>query len=484
MPAKARRSARASAAGSFVWRDDARVAVRMYCGFLGDSFLLRFRGERDVFMLIDCGAFLGSPGEQARMRAVAEDVKATTAGRLDVVVITHEHWDHLCGFHHAGDVFDAIDIHELWLGWTEDPADAAAAELRKRRTAALRVVEAASAHAATPATARSAMDAALGFAGFGAAGRATTGDILAAMTRRAKKRVRYMSPGCEPARFEGVDATRVHVLGPPRDPALLLRSDPTRKGREVYELAGAADGDREFLAAALPGADDAAVEVGMPFDRSRRRPIEELRTPPEDPPSWLAALADAYADPDESWRRVDGDWLGAAETLALKLDGDTNNTSLALAIELTPGGRTLLFPGDAQVGNWLSWAGYRHPATGEAITTRDALLAQTVFYKVGHHGSHNATLRADGLEKMTSPDLMAFIPVDEAFARGTKRWNMPFPALERRLVERCGGNILRADRTAAETQDAKDAGERPRANAAFDQALFSAGAAPFIEVQL
>jgi hypothetical protein len=47
--------------------------------------------------------------------------------------------------------------------------------------------------------------------------------------------------------------------------------------------------------------------------------------------------------------------LGLAGRLALQLDSDTNNTSLVLAFELGKSGRVLLFPGDAQVGNWLSW---------------------------------------------------------------------------------------------------------------------------------
>ncbi len=35
-----------------------------------------------------------------------------------------------------------------------------------------------------------------------------------------------------------------------------------------------------------------------------------------------------------------------------------------------------------------------------------------MLYKVGHHGSHNATLRAKGLELMQSSALIALIPVD------------------------------------------------------------------------
>jgi len=44
------------------------------------------------------------------------------------------------------------------------------------------------------------------------------------------------------------------------------------------------------------------------------------------------------------------------------------------------------------------------------------LLARTVFYKVGHHGSHNATLRQQGLEQMKRLKT-AVIPVDEVVAK-------------------------------------------------------------------
>jgi hypothetical protein len=64
-----------------------------------------------------------------------------------------------------------------------------------------------------------------------------------------------------------------------------------------------------------------------------------------------------------------------------------------------------------------------------------------VLYKVGHHGSHNATLREKGLELMTSDALTAMIPVNRASAKKMK-WDMPFPSLFSRLQERCHGRIL------------------------------------------
>jgi hypothetical protein len=149
-----------------------------------------------------------------------------------------------------------------------------------------------------------------------------------------------------------------------------------------------------------------------------------------------------------AWRRIDSDWLAVASELALALDGDTNNTSLVLAIEVVSSGRVILMAADAQVGNWESWDGYtwrvKAPDGSSAQVTAADLLQRTVLYKVGHHGSHNATLREKGLERMNSPELVAMIPVDEEIAR-VKRWSMPFPALLRRLQERTRGRVLRAD---------------------------------------
>lgn len=154
-----------------------------------------------------------------------------------------------------------------------------------------------------------------------------------------------------------------------------------------------------------------------------------------------------YYQPSDGWRQVGHDWLAAAERLALKLDNDTNNASLALAFELAGSGKVLLFPGDAQVGNWKSWHQCQWPiagSPGQALTAAE-LLRRTVLYKVGHHGSHNATLRQQGLELMESRDLVAMLPVDEKFAHDTYGWGMPFPFLHDRLQEKTGGRLLRAD---------------------------------------
>ena len=90
------------------------VKVRMYRQGLGDCFLLAFptAGARPCYVLIDCGVLVGSPEAKQTMRRVAESVRDSTGGRIDVLVATHQHWDHLSGFEQARDI-DGLAIVKL-----------------------------------------------------------------------------------------------------------------------------------------------------------------------------------------------------------------------------------------------------------------------------------------------------------------------------------------------------------------------------------
>lgn len=76
------------------------------------------------------------------------------------------------------------------------------------------------------------------------------------------------------------------------------------------------------------------------------------------------------------------------------------------------------------------------PSKWEEIS-KDAELKSTVLYKVSHHGSHNATVRAKGLDLMTHPDLVAMIPEKEKSYNG-----ILYKPLLRRLRKRCKGRVL------------------------------------------
>ena len=108
-----------------------------------------------------------------------------------------------------------------------------------------------------------------------------------------------------------------------------------------------------------------------------------------------------YNSNDMKWRQIETDWLESSAAIALRVNNLTNNTSLAMAIEFESG-KVVLLPGDAQSGNWMGWhkTDVMKSLKEKGGKNTDELLKDTIFYKVGHHGSHNATLRALGLEKM------------------------------------------------------------------------------------
>lgn len=497
------------------------VSVRMYRNMLGDCFLLTHRHGDEVFRaLIDCGALqrIGSVDKKPQTEAalqnlgqVVADIAQETGGVLDLVIATHEHYDHLSGFIKHDDVFETFTIKSVWLAWTENDKDDLANAIRARRSKGLEALKALvgtdpDEPSDTPTAALAARfgveadnadvkgkiagirnllqfygeidepraPGTLAAGGTAAPPRApklppkSCADVFFWLkTKAGEQNVRYLLPGQRIA-FGLGGVLQASVLGPPRTRSRLLKLDPD--GDEIY-LTPAAIGEYLPLAddvSSLLGLDSppltdcggapctpnpARADVNLPFVAAFDRWEDEAA---EDS-LWKDYFRD---EPVAEARRVDGDWLGSAEMLALKIDGDVNNTSLALAIEV-PGRRVLLFPADAQIGNWESWHDQKYPSGKDPDTGKDIppeagecatdILARVVLYKVGHHGSHNATLRGLGLELMTHPELAAMIPVVEEVAKeqvtsnNPDGWAMPYDHLYSALKAKTVGRILRGD---------------------------------------
>jgi beta-lactamase superfamily II metal-dependent hydrolase len=400
-------------------------------------------------MLIDCGVLLGTPNAKAVMGRVGEDILAATGGHLDVLVVTHEHWDHVSGFSLAREQFEQLDVDKVWFAWTEDPDNSLARELRTRRQTALSALQESSRRLQaghSPLAEPVAALAAFFGPSLGAGGRASTEDILQWVKDRWPNH-EFCTPSQPPLTLPGVPDVRCHVLGPPKDVKLLRKSRPSQRQSEVY----LSDRFEQQFAPLLTGLGrpielrfDAAVVVrdgapGMPFDPAYALDVGAQVSNEHYPQ--LQPMLDRYLS--EDWRRIDDNWLDMTAELALKLDEHTNNTSVVLAIELGAGGQVLLFPGDAQVGNWLSWF-VQEWTDGDRTVSAADLLARAVLYKVGHHGSHNATLRDGGLELMTDPRLAALIPVGQETA-AKQGWAMPHGPLLERLLELTAGRVILAD---------------------------------------
>lgn len=440
-----------------------RVRVRMYRQGLGDCFLVTFHtGDRPIHWLIDCGT-LGTSGG-VKMSEVVADVVAETGGRLDLLIATHEHRDHVSGFNSERDAFDQkLQVDHVWAAWTEDPSDPLARQIARYKQDVLESVGLAAHalagdHAAAPddrpalRNTRSAMRELLGFYGdvpaegepIGLAFAAGVHEAMSYVTRRAGDAVKFLSPGTvlQEAWLPGV---RVYVLGPPRD-RKKLGNMGSHGSSELYGMAAQLGASLGFGASAQTYHDYRAAldsDAADTFDQAL--PFEpRFRVEQANQKACGERFASYYA-PDAAWRRIDLDWLSGSGELALQLDSLTNNTSLALAVELIDDGTVLLFPGDAQVGNWLSWHDQSYRVDKKEVAAPD-LLARTVFYKVGHHASHNATVTEKGLELMVRDDLMAAIPVDRKVALNKHpQWMMPADALYDRLIEKTHGRVVRSD---------------------------------------
>lgn len=453
---------------------------RKYRGLLGDCFLIRLQsGDAQSTILIDCGILLGSFAAKLRMQAIAADIVKECRGNiaegkpgvLDLVVVTHEHWDHISGFSQASEILlneTKLVIKNVWMAWTEDPEDSLAQKLRTRfdkSAAAFSMLGQRLRKSARfgEEAAQNVLHGLDGFMGLAAdsgdqrplhlAGR----DII---ERLKKNNPSYLTPG-EVRATPGVVSLRTFVLGPPHNEERLFKDKPSTKKPETYFDELSIDGKHLFkFATGIDPDPTRDSPFAPPYCRHLDKDMNTLSASGSLPDDEVREFVQShyYGDPDMNptaladlvRRQIDTDWLGGASALALKLDSDTNNTSLVLAFELPDSDRSvMLFAADAQVGNWESWHDQTYLADdSEAPITAENLLNRTKLYKVGHHGSHNATLKEKGLEMMKHPDLFAMLPTDEELGKtqGSSGWQMPNPRLKMALREQTKGRILRNDR--------------------------------------
>jgi len=456
------------------------AAVRMYRIGHGDCFLIAFEGEKPgkpAYVLIDCGYKPGSPDKLAQpteVKKIGAHIIETTGGFVDVGVVTHEHQDHVNGLTSGN--FPGLKVGKVWFAWTENPKDDIANQLRKKfkdrllglidsRTGFLGV----NGNRDAADTLKWYLEFELGEGpdGFNGLQPAAAGkDPAKSANKVAMKFLRDCAPG-EPdylyphqkvLTVPGAKDARAFVLGPPHDIDKIDDLDPV--GDETF-----GDDHAMGAAGAAAGVGTRSLSKGSPFSRHHAIPLAQ-------------AFADAKCgmffsyyygtfnvnepgDGEEvpvnaAWRRLTADDAADAGALALAMNNATNNASLVIAFELSKGGKVLLFVGDAQAGNWRSWSEGTFDDDGSKISAKD-LLGRTVLYKVGHHGSHNATLKGKAGSTEASLAIMAagehaaefvaMITAVEAWAHQKPKpdWNHPLPAIKRALVEKAGGRVLQTD---------------------------------------
>lgn len=467
------------------------VRMRLYGQGLGDCFLLAFprpgEPKNPCYLVIDCGVAKSTPEKDVRIQKVVENIHEATGGHIDILAVTHQHFDHISGFQDAWQEWKKIAVDALYLPWTE----ATAAQGEHSGTADFRkVLEEAAKKAMEKAAELGILDIQPGFraqadflgVSVGAGGEKIKGpaNMDEAMTfarELCPANIHYFEPG-DVFHLPGTES-HGYVLGPP------LPDKVNAKGKKYIELL--ADGAEGVMYsygplgmkvdAGKPGGKNAFAlsdDHGLPAMASAllaadafQRQGDEGFCPfaPDIRLDWDNAMAapffqEHYGDTaalgrNGKWRRVDSDWLVGAATLALRAGDFTNNVSLVLAFDLPDSKKMLLFPGDAQVGNWLSWhtidtwrfrdasAPADPPAANDDQTLMKNLLSRVVFYKVGHHASHNATIMDDGLEAMTHKDLVAYIPVSVPVAQDLMGYcPMPFYPVVRALQRKTKGRVF------------------------------------------
>jgi hypothetical protein len=349
------------------------VKIIAYNVGFGDCMLLRFDyGDEDRrHVLIDFGTTkLPSKFKPPSMKAVAEAIREDCGGRLEMVVATHRHADHISGFAgESGEIIHSLRPDVVVQPWTEKPdletdatgpaLAAAASDVSTPRGFVARLD---SLHEAArlvgdqipriKATNGVTQTAAQQLAFLGETNLKNR-PAVEALQRLGKRRV-YAAFGTDLRVGKLFPGVKVEVLGPPT----------LRQSSEIATMARV--DDDEFWHLAASSGDEVAAGGGKPLFPS----ANISRTTP------LAAR----------WLVPRINRMQAEELLSLvrTLDSVMNNTSLILLF--TIGDFRLLFPGDAQLENWR----YALELAPNADSIRRR-LADTRVYKVGHHGSLNAT---------------------------------------------------------------------------------------------
>jgi len=362
----------------------------MYRVGFGDFFLVIVpTSAGDKYILIDCGVFKGTSGtgDIGSIVEAVEDMFKTTNGHLSLVIMTHRHADHIAGFSKA-ERFKDFTASMVWMPYWEqfnddkDKDSAHSLQLDMHELAMNLAMQFRGRSDDDAKEALAQLGNATGIEDFNAVatgkkragGNAAALDLLKNHLGSNGKKVRYYAAGDKahlPVELEGLKAT---ILGPPPE-----------KAKAFLSLMDLKKGVGQYLDSMTDGADGPSAIQPFPKewteDAKGKYPKHDVRGFPID-----------YNQCVQDVNTAQPDMLAAA---ASKIENFLNNQSLVVLFEFD--GKKLLFAGDAQGGNWEYWlfkteAPQKDPTkAGDVIETSKEILETIDFYKVGHHGSTNAT---------------------------------------------------------------------------------------------
>lgn len=363
-------------------RGPTKMTLRAYNVGFGDCFLLTFeyaKSKRRI--LIDYGSTAAPKNADADyMLKIALDIEEQCTdedgvARLDAVVATHRHRDHISGFStegvNTGGVIARLNPGLVIQPWTEDPEAQPKAEEATATTftggqpdAKAFIASLHNMNRMAGAIAQASRNEHLGLSMRMTAQMGFLGDnnlpnrsaVVNLMEMGQKGRAAYVNFGSKSGLEAVLPGVKVHVLGPPNlKQTQSIKKEKDRDANEFWQFAAF----WRFQAAA-----GAAAEEQTPLF-----PDAEAHEAHGIPANvrWFVGRA----------QKIRGEQL---MELVRSLDTAMNNTSVILLFQV--GGKSFLFPGDAQIENW------QFALSQDSVKE---MLKGVDVYKVGHHGSLNAT---------------------------------------------------------------------------------------------
>lgn len=390
-----------------------KIEIYAYNVFFGDCFLMLFKypDNTQKSVLIDFGSTgkgkhkkegeteieidesdemkKDTTGE--RLLKVAKDIQEKCEGKLDVIVATHRHKDHIYGFglKEAGKIIIDCKPSVVIQPWTEDPEDNRDLNKKKSLLASddfktnanynfavmlhdmnlvAESIEAEAENLGDKNNYAKTIDEKL-----------KERIVFAANDNKIKNRAavenlakmgknHYVYFGYDKINWETVlPGVKVHILGPPTLEDSAEITNAATQSAEFWSLQAVTKNFWSVQAATSRIVKSEGKDKNLLFSKNK---VHDEKHRPANVRWFIRRLRE----------------LRANQLLEIVkfVDEAMNNTSVIMLFEA--GREKLLFPGDAQIENWQF-------ALGKA--KKDAqlkkLLNETTVYKVGHHGSRNAT---------------------------------------------------------------------------------------------
>ncbi len=429
------------------------VDIRMYGTGTGDCFILKFFSDKtETFtMMIDGGTWKGT---KSHLAEYVKDIKKYINNKLDLLVITHEHKDHVYLFDACSDLFiNDFNVDQIWMAWSEDDDDETVKNWKKEFGQKKKALAIASDEIKkvvkrkgfttqfnTGFKAKEILEGyntlseslndfkELHFSADGA--KVYKGGLKGMEIIKkdiANNNIDYLKPGSIET-LSKLPGVKFNILGPPVSIKAIKKEHGKKNTDDTYDHNKVLKRSDSFSAAVTQ---ESSMVGSSPFSKDYFSKSEKLKR--------------YYKEKDLAWRKIDYDWLvSGAGNLALRLNTGINNLSLAIAIEFESSKKVMLFPGDAEFGSWESWHNidWDVPANNNNTHHTEDLLNRTVFYKVAHHLSHNGTAKEKGLKMMKSKDLIAMATLDFDAISTNWKSTMPNRGILKDLLEKTKGRLI------------------------------------------